>query len=52
MDIDEIQTLWNEDSKLDEDNLHSESTKIPSLHAKYHHILNKLILLKKMEETK
>ena len=52
MNIDEIQTLWNEDSKLDEDNLHSESTKIPSLHAKYHHILNKLILLKKMEETK
>ena len=52
MNLDEIQTLWNEDSKLDEDNLHSESTKIPSLHAKYYHILNKLILLKKMEETK
>jgi hypothetical protein len=31
MNIDEIQTLWEEDSKLDPDNLHSESIKIPSL---------------------
>ena len=52
MDIDEIQTLWKEDSQIDEDNLHRESTRIPSLHAKYHQILNKMILLKKMEETK
>ena len=52
MDIDEIQTLWKEDSQIAEDNLHGESTRIPSLHAKYHQILNKMILLKKMEETK
>ena len=52
MDIDEIQTLWKEDSQIDEDNLHGESTRIPSLHAKYHQILNKMVLLKKMEETK
>ena len=52
MDLDEIQSLWNEDSKLDADNLHTESTNIPALHAKYYRILNNLILLKKMEENK
>ena len=52
MDIDEIQTLWKEDSQIDNDNLHGESTRIPTLHAKYYQILNKMILLKKMEETK
>ena len=52
MDLDEIQSLWYEDSKLDADNLHTESTNIPALHAKYYRILNKIILLKKMEENK
>ena len=52
MDLDEIQSLWNEDSKLDADNLHTESTNVPALHAKYYRILNNLILLKKMEENK
>ena len=52
MDLDEIQSLWNEDSQLDADNLHTESTNIPALHAKYYRILNKIILLKKMEENK
>ena len=52
MDLDEIQSLWNEDSKLDADNLHTESTNIPALHAKYYRILNKFLLLKKMEENK
>ena len=52
MDLDEIQSLWNEDSKLDADNLHTESTNVPALHAKYYRILNNLILLKKIEENK
>tara|TARA_B100000131_G_C17727236_1_gene455310 strand:+ start:101 stop:532 length:432 start_codon:yes stop_codon:yes gene_type:complete len=52
MDLDEIQSLWDEDSQLDVDNLHTESTNIPALHAKYYRILNKIILLKKMEENK
>jgi hypothetical protein len=51
MNIDEIQALWEEDSKLDPDNLHEESIKIPALHSKYYHIYNKIILLKKMEEN-
>lgn len=52
MNIDEIQRLWEEDSKIDPDNLHEESIKIPSLHAKYFQIYNNIVLLKKMEENK
>jgi len=52
MNLDEIQTLWDEDSKIDEDELHSESTKVPSLHAKYYRILNNILILKKVEENK
>jgi antirestriction protein len=52
MNLDEIQLSWEEDSKIDEDNLHTESTKIPSLHAKYYKILNNILLLKKIEENK
>jgi len=52
MNLDEIQTLWEEDSKIDEDELHTESTKVPSLHAKYYRILNSILLLKKIEENK
>ena len=35
MNLDEIQALWDEDSKIDQDELHVESTKIPSLNEKY-----------------
>ena len=52
MNLDEIQLSWEEDSKIDEDNLHSESTKIPSLNAKYYRILNNILLMKKLEENK
>lgn len=52
MNIEEIQILWEEDSKIDPDNLHQESLKIPSLHSKYYKIYNNITLLKKMEENK
>jgi len=52
MNLDEIQSLWSEDSKIDADNLHTESTNIPALHSKYYRILNRIILLKKSEENK
>ncbi len=52
MNLDEIQSLWDEDSKSDADNLHTESTGIPALHAKYYRILNRVLLLKKSEENK
>ena len=52
IDLDKIQEMWTKDSKIDPDNLHTESIKIPSLHSKYHNIYNNILLLKKMEETK
>lgn len=47
MTIDEIQALWDKDSQIDPDNLHLESLKIPSLHAKYFKVYNNLKLLYK-----
>lgn len=52
MNLDEIEKLWEEDSKIDPDNLHMESIKIPALHSKYFQIYNNLSLLKKKEENK
>ena len=50
LDLDTIQKMWEEDSKIDVDNLHTESLNIPSLHAKYFDIYNNIILLKKKAE--
>jgi len=47
MNLEEIQSLWEEDSKIDPDNLHMESLKIPQLHAKYYKIYNNILLLRK-----
>lgn len=52
MNIEIIQDEWENDSKIDPDNLHLESLKIPSLHSKYYKIFNNILLLKKMEEAK
>jgi hypothetical protein len=49
-DLDTIQKMWEQDSKIDVDNLHTESLNIPSLHAKYFDIYNNIILLKKKAE--
>jgi hypothetical protein len=49
-DLEMIQKMWEEDSKIDIDNLHSESLKIPALHAKYFGIYNTLLLLRKKAE--
>jgi len=49
-DIEMIQKMWEEDSKIDPDNLHTESLKIPSLHAKYFDLYNNIILLRKRAE--
>ena len=35
IDLDKIQEMWEKDSKIDTDNLHTESLNIPVLHAKY-----------------
>jgi antirestriction protein len=52
MNINEIETMWDEDCKIDPDNLHLASIKIPSLHSKYYQIYNNISLLKKLEENK
>ena len=49
-DLDTIQKMWEEDSKIDIDNLHTESLKIPSLHAKYFEMYNNIVLLRKKAE--
>ena len=53
LNLDMIQSMWEEDSKIDIDNLHEESLKVPQLHAKYHEMMNNLILLRaKAEQLK
>ena len=49
-DLDTIQKMWENDSKIDIDNLHTESLNIPVLHAKYFDLYNHIFLLKKKAE--
>lgn len=42
-----IEEMWKEDVKIDIDNLHMESVKIPQLHGKYYEIQTKIYKLKK-----
>jgi len=42
--------MWEKDSKIDPDNLHTESLNIPVLHAKYYDLYNNLSLLRKKAE--
>jgi hypothetical protein len=49
-DLDTIQKMWEEDCKIDPDNLHTESLNIASLHAKYFDMYNNIVLLKKKAE--
>ena len=46
MDLDKIQSMWAEDAKIDPDNLHDESLKIPQLHSKYYTLYNTITLLR------
>jgi len=49
-DLDTIQKMWEKDSKIDIDNLHTESLNISILHAKYFDLYNNILLLKKRAE--
>lgn len=50
MKLDEIQTLWEEDSQIDRTELGEESLRIPSLHAKYFKLFSQeRLTLRKME---
>ena len=46
MNLEKIQEMWEADSKMDMDNLHDESVKIPQLHQKYYTLYTTIKLLK------
>ena len=50
IDLPTLQQMWEKDSKIDIDNLHTESLNIPVLHSKYYDIYNNLRLLRKKAE--
>ncbi len=50
IDLETLQKMWNEDAKLDIDNLHTESLNISCLHAKYFELYNTIFLLRKKAE--
>ena len=50
IDLEKLQEMWEKDSKIDPDNLHTESLNIPSLHAKYFELYNTIFLLRKKAE--
>ena len=47
LSLEAIQEMWENDAKIDRDNLHEESLNIPSLHAKYFDLYNTIFLLRK-----
>ena len=51
MNLEFIQGLWDKDSVIDNELLHSESTKTPALHAKYYKIFTNILTLQKAQET-
>ena len=46
MNLEQIQEMWEKDSKIDPDNLHDDSLKIPQLHSKYYTLYNTITLLR------
>lgn len=50
IDLPTLQEMWEKDSVIDIDNLHTESLRIPVLHSKYFDIYNTLLLLRKKAE--
>lgn len=50
INLENIQSMWEEDSKIDPDNLHNESLNCPVLHSKYFEIYNNVLLLRKKAE--
>ncbi len=52
MDLETIQSMWSKDAQIDQDNLHDEAAKIPSLHAKYFDLYNNIKLLRERSVAK
>ena len=51
MNLEKIQEMWEKDSKIDPDNLHDESLKIPQLHSKYYTLYNTITLMREKART-
>ena len=51
MNLEQIQEMWEKDSKIDPDNLHDESLKIPQLHSKYYTLYNTITCCVKEQEN-
>ena len=51
MNHEQIQEMWEKDSKIDPDNLHDESLKIPQLHSKYYTLYNTITLMREKART-
>tara|TARA_B100000902_G_scaffold396161_1_gene456474 strand:- start:1212 stop:1637 length:426 start_codon:yes stop_codon:yes gene_type:complete len=51
MDLETIQSMWSKDAQIDQDNLHDEAARIPSLHAKYFDLYNNIKLLRERSIT-
>ena len=45
-----IQEMWQKDSEVNQDELDTESLKIPQLHAKYYQLYNTILLLRRQAE--
>ena len=48
--LETIQGMWGNDSNLNQDELDTESLKVPQLHAKYYELYNTILLLRKKAE--
>ena len=46
MNLETIQGMWEKDSQIDPDELHTSSLVVPTLHAKYYQLFNDLRLLR------
>ena len=46
IDLETLQNMWKNDTKIDRDNLHEESLNTPTLHAKYFEVYNNVFLLR------
>ena len=51
MNLEQIQEMWEKASKIDPDNLHDESLKIPQLHSKYYTLYNTITLMREKART-
>ena len=51
MNLETIQSMLSKDAQIDQDNLHDEAAKIPSLHAKYFDLYNNIKLLRERSIT-